>query len=444
MKFIKDIIGEQRDRLQETPVASPVASPASVATAAASPQPQAEDPLPFLRLEPDARVSADELVFDPSGPSTSPDADLIATLDLEAAPAPADQDPQPATGSEAGEVNFSAPAAPEETPEVAETQIAERLSDHAEAGPSVEHLVQTAVETADETTGEAAAEADTVSADATRHPAQPPEVEEPPLTRATGRVFQRRTPPPAEEAQRCEPLPDEKAPQATLDVPPPMPGRAAMRQLHTQALDARPEHPPGQATPAPSAPHCEGPAERAEPAARTGRAGRVKTRLLGFGQGFDAQQDPLSGTTPAPTAELVRCPVGWIAVITGPGRGATFALGSGVSTIGRAVGQSVQLDFGDTSISRENHAALAYDPETRGFYLGHGGKANLVRLNGKPVLSTETLHTGDEIRIGETCLRFVALCGDSFDWGAGVAAAQPNQTQQQPFAQDVMSYADPR
>ena len=114
---------------------------------------------------------------------------------------------------------------------------------------------------------------------------------------------------------------------------------------------------------------------------------------------------------------MTRCPVGWIAVVDGPGRGATFALGNGVSTIGRGAGQSLQLDFGDTSISRENHASLAYDPETRGFYLGHGGKANLVRLNGKPVLSTETLRNGDEIRLGETRLRFVALCGESFDWG---------------------------
>ena len=40
----------------------------------------------------------------------------------------------------------------------------------------------------------------------------------------------------------------------------------------------------------------------------------------------------------------------------------------------------------------------------------------MVRLNGRPVLSTEELTHGDIIRIGETTLRFVALCGTDFTW----------------------------
>ena len=50
------------------------------------------------------------------------------------------------------------------------------------------------------------------------------------------------------------------------------------------------------------------------------------------------------------------------------------------------------------------------------FFLGHGGKANLVRLNGRPVLSTEEIRSENTIRIGETTLRFVALCGRDFSW----------------------------
>ena len=98
------------------------------------------------------------------------------------------------------------------------------------------------------------------------------------------------------------------------------------------------------------------------------------------------------------------------------GQGAAFTLFEGVSQIGRGEDQAIRLDFGDTSISRSNHAAVAYDPEQKSFYLGHGGKANLVRLNGRPVLSTEVLSSGDVVRIGETCLRFVGLCGPEFDW----------------------------
>ncbi len=144
------------------------------------------------------------------------------------------------------------------------------------------------------------------------------------------------------------------------------------------------------------------------------RAGRVKTRLLGFGH--DTDTDPFEAAkSPAISAEA-RYPVGWIIVLKGPGRGHSFTLFDGVSPVGRGDDQAVRLDFGDTSISRSNHAIIAYDNEQRKFFIGHGGKANLVRLNDRPVLSTEELQHDDRIRIGETTLRFLALCGQEFDW----------------------------
>ncbi|WP_131811231.1 FHA domain-containing protein, partial [Tritonibacter horizontis] len=144
--------------------------------------------------------------------------------------------------------------------------------------------------------------------------------------------------------------------------------------------------------------------------------GRVKTRLLGFNPA--AASDPFA-QAPSDSSSAKgysEFPVGWLAVVAGPGRGATFTLHAGVSTIGRGSGQAVQLDFGDNSISREQHAAIAYDPEQQQFYVGHGGKANLVRLNNRPVLSTEPLNAGDSLRVGETELRFVPLCDQSFGW----------------------------
>jgi hypothetical protein len=142
--------------------------------------------------------------------------------------------------------------------------------------------------------------------------------------------------------------------------------------------------------------------------------GRVKTRLLGFNPA--AAPDPFASEADSQPPGYSEYPVGWLAVVRGPGRGATFTLYAGVSTIGRGSDQSVQLDFGDTSISRTQHAALAYDPEQRSFYVGHGGKANLVRLNNRPVLSTEPLNAGDTLRIGETELRFIPLCDQGFSW----------------------------
>jgi hypothetical protein len=151
------------------------------------------------------------------------------------------------------------------------------------------------------------------------------------------------------------------------------------------------------------------------------RAGRVKTRLLGFDSSLGMGTDPFESGQAAPTAAVVRFPVGWIVVVGGPGRGASYTLFNGVSAIGRGDDQPVKLDFGDNSISRTNHAVVAYDDEQRKFFLGHGGKANIVRLNGRPVLSTEELGHNDIIRIGETTLRFLALCGPDFDWADGEA-----------------------
>ncbi|MEM7668621.1 MAG: FHA domain-containing protein [Pseudomonadota bacterium] len=155
-------------------------------------------------------------------------------------------------------------------------------------------------------------------------------------------------------------------------------------------------------------------------AGRAGRsAGRVKTRLLGF-QADEPTKDVFAAQNDQPAPVVAdKFPTGWIVVVGGPGRGASFALHSGVSQIGRGEDQTVRLDFGDTSISRNNHAAVAFDEEQNKFFLGHGGKSNLVRLNGMPVLSTEEIIDGDQIRIGETSLKFVALCGDDFSWNAG-------------------------
>ncbi|MCF6233714.1 MAG: FHA domain-containing protein [Rhodobacteraceae bacterium] len=173
------------------------------------------------------------------------------------------------------------------------------------------------------------------------------------------------------------------------------------------------------------APHKTNPAPK--------KAGRVKTRLLGFGNDFDREPDLFASGETATPAPQIKFPVGWMVIVSGPGRGTAFTLFNGVSQIGRGEDQAVRLDFGDTSISRSNHAAVAYDPEQQNFYLGHGGKANLVRLNGNPVLSTEPLGDGAEIRLGETTLRFVGLCGSAFDWGKTASNKGNNESDNAQF-----------
>lgn len=174
------------------------------------------------------------------------------------------------------------------------------------------------------------------------------------------------------------------------------------------------------------------PVEVPQPAAgrMLGRSGRVKTRVLGFGQPQHTQTNVFNRTEAQAASKTTTHPVGWLVVVKGPGTGSAFTIFSGVSSIGRGLDQTVALAFGDNSISRENHAAVAYDSEQRSFFLGHGGKTNLVRLNDRPVLSTEELKSEDEVRIGETTLRFIALCGEKFSWSTDPSNGVTHDTAQ--------------
>ena len=157
------------------------------------------------------------------------------------------------------------------------------------------------------------------------------------------------------------------------------------------------------------------------------RPTRTKTRVLGFEPQlasvvplFDEGRMEEEGQ-PGSKANMVMFPTGWLILKSGAGRGAVFPLAQGVSQLGRGTDQTVALDFGDMAISRQNHAAIAYDAATHSFHIGHGGKSNLVRLNGKPLLSTEPLLDGDEIQIGETTLVLKVLCTPQFNWSAAEA-----------------------
>jgi hypothetical protein len=154
------------------------------------------------------------------------------------------------------------------------------------------------------------------------------------------------------------------------------------------------------------------------------RATRTKTRVLGF-EPQPAAVVPLfdegrmdESIEPGDKAGVVMYPTGWLVIKSGPGRGAAFPVMRGVSQIGRGSDQTIALDFGDMAISRQHHAAIAYDPMTHQFHVGHGGKSNLVRLNGKPLLSTAVAGDGDEIQIGETTLVLKVLCNADFNWSA--------------------------
>ncbi len=126
------------------------------------------------------------------------------------------------------------------------------------------------------------------------------------------------------------------------------------------------------------------------------------------------KKEPIS---PQPKSEDITDPVvGWIVIAKGYGRGRSLSLGYGMNGIGRGKTERICLDFGDETISKSTHAVVTYDPRGRKFYLQHGGGKNLTYLNDEPVLVPTQLLGNEEILLGETILRFVPLCGETFDW----------------------------
>lgn len=114
--------------------------------------------------------------------------------------------------------------------------------------------------------------------------------------------------------------------------------------------------------------------------------------------------------------------VGWLVVISGPGKGMSLPIGYGMNAIGRADSQRISLDFGDEEISRESHAVLSYDQKGRLFYIQHGGGKNLTYLEDEsgsivPVLTPTPLASNQRVHLGgETVLHFISFCSKNFDW----------------------------
>ena len=109
-------------------------------------------------------------------------------------------------------------------------------------------------------------------------------------------------------------------------------------------------------------------------------------------------------------------PSGWLVIVDGPGKGNVLTIRLGMNSIGRSGEERICLDFGDNLVSRRAHATVTYDTRGRKFYVQQGGGTNLVYLQDEVVLTPKELPAFSELLIGRTKLRFVPLCGESFDW----------------------------
>ena len=167
-----------------------------------------------------------------------------------------------------------------------------------------------------------------------------------------------------------------------------------------------------------------GPTQPATPRerARDSSTGEPRTVIAGGPWAPPAvDQSPRQPAEPAGPAEGPRPVsddpvVGWLVVVDGPGIGAEIVLGNGQNALGRGEDARARIDFGDPEISRAAHAIVAYDWKSNRFYLQQGTGTNLTYMNGQQLLEPVELVPGSEFTVGNTTLRFVPFCDESFTW----------------------------
>ena len=107
--------------------------------------------------------------------------------------------------------------------------------------------------------------------------------------------------------------------------------------------------------------------------------------------------------------------VGWLVCIEGSDKGKDFHLYARINSIGRSSESDVCIK-GDATISRENHARLAYDPRHNSYQLIPGDSTNNIYLNDIPVYAPAVLAAYDVVELGQSKFVFLPLCGDRFQW----------------------------
>ncbi|MCM1104969.1 MAG: FHA domain-containing protein [Clostridium sp.] len=111
--------------------------------------------------------------------------------------------------------------------------------------------------------------------------------------------------------------------------------------------------------------------------------------------------------------------VGWLVCIEGPDKGKDFRIWAKNNTIGRSEKMDICIK-GDTTISRENHARIAYDDKHNNYHLIPAESTNNIYLNDEPIYIPTKLTAYDLIEFGDSQFLFVPFCNETFTWRDGV------------------------
>ena len=126
-------------------------------------------------------------------------------------------------------------------------------------------------------------------------------------------------------------------------------------------------------------------------------------------------QNTTPPVTPGESSEQNGPCVGWLVCIGGVHIGRDFRLFVGRNTIGRGSQNGVVLS-GDTSVSKEPQAIIAYEPQNNKFFAVPGTARSLSYVNGQVLLGMTELHKNDIIELGKAKLMLIPCCDEKFSW----------------------------
>jgi uncharacterized membrane protein YhaH (DUF805 family) len=118
---------------------------------------------------------------------------------------------------------------------------------------------------------------------------------------------------------------------------------------------------------------------------------------------------------PPPTAGFDPV-VGWLVAIEGQSKGSQYRLRAQRNRIG--ADPSMEVSLATPGVERAEHATITYDPRNNRYSVAPGagpvqvGRGSILQ----PLLQPGPLQPYDRIRLGDTTLIFVPLCGPHYQW----------------------------
>ena len=107
---------------------------------------------------------------------------------------------------------------------------------------------------------------------------------------------------------------------------------------------------------------------------------------------------------------------GWMVCVKGKHYGEDFRLKSGRNFVGRNENMDICLS-GESTVSRDRHAILIYEPKQNVFLAQPGETKELIYLNGNVVLTPTVMKKNDVLQVGDVSLMLIPCCDDVYQWG---------------------------